>query len=260
MSQMNNRTAIHFHETKVKNVCFLMLLCVPLSVMEIPGPCKHAITVDHLLQLKRLISNQMRTGCSITYTFIERKHLSVICYVKAALPRVLELFDVHFKYAQGTGSAQAVLSIQNLILNIYSQHCIPLLNEELEEHPGAFEREYKESPVQVLQRVEELLTLYLHLITSSNTSVNWTCEQEYSSSAEEHPTLTPLTISTVEAFGLSSQGPRGSSNTWVYRLAFIMVSICAGLLLLLCAYCLLERKTSGNSSSRTTPPPSNCSE
>lgn len=88
-----------------KNVCVLMLLCVPLSMMDIPGPCKHAITMDHLLQLKQLvrnqitikftessfdfkcnsvltirlftlqISNQLRTGCSITYTFIERKHL-----------------------------------------------------------------------------------------------------------------------------------------------------------------------------------------
>ncbi|KAL0186590.1 hypothetical protein M9458_018260, partial [Cirrhinus mrigala] len=57
---------------------------------------------------------------------------SVVCYVKAALPRVLELFNVHFKYTRGSGSAQAVVSIQNLILNIYSQRCIPSLNEELE--------------------------------------------------------------------------------------------------------------------------------
>jgi len=55
-----------------------------------------------------------------------------MCYVKATLPRVLELFNIHFKYVRGSGSAQAVVSIQNLILNIYSQHCIPLLNEELE--------------------------------------------------------------------------------------------------------------------------------
>uniref|UniRef100_A0A673LYS6 Colony stimulating factor 1b (macrophage) n=1 Tax=Sinocyclocheilus rhinocerous TaxID=307959 RepID=A0A673LYS6_9TELE len=163
-----------------KNVCVLMLLCVPLTMMDIPGPCKHAITMDHLLQLKQLISNQLRTGCSITYTFIERKHLSVVCYVKATLPRVLELFNVHFKYVRGSGSAHAVVSIQNLILNIYSQHCIPSLNEELED-PVAFERQYNESPVQALQRVEEVLSLYLHLITTTNTPVNWTCEQEYSS-------------------------------------------------------------------------------
>ncbi|XP_051760351.1 macrophage colony-stimulating factor 1b isoform X2 [Ctenopharyngodon idella] len=217
-----------------------MLLCVPLSMMDIPGPCKHAITMDHLLQLKQLISNQLRTGCSITYTFIERKHLSMVCYVKATLPRVLELFNVHFKYMRGSGSAQAVVSIQNLILNIYSQHCIPSLNEELEEDPVAFERQYNETPVQALQRVEEVLSLYLHLITSTNTSVNWTCEQEYSSNVS--PTVTPLTTSTETAVGLFGQDPQGSSSDNFYRLGFIVVSICGGFLFLLTAYCLLERK------------------
>uniref|UniRef100_A0A672TCT8 Colony stimulating factor 1b (macrophage) n=1 Tax=Sinocyclocheilus grahami TaxID=75366 RepID=A0A672TCT8_SINGR len=192
---MNNPTPLHFYRTKGKNVCVLMLLCVPLSMMDIPGPCKHAITMDHLLQLKQLISNQLRTGCSITYTFIERKHLSVVCYVKAALPRVLELFNVHFKYVRGSGSAQAVVSIQNLILNIYSQHCIPSLDEQLEEDPVAFEGQYNESPVQALQRVEEVLSLYLHLITTTNTPVNWTCEQEYSSNLP--PTATQLTTNAL---------------------------------------------------------------
>ncbi|KAK7135493.1 hypothetical protein R3I94_014228 [Phoxinus phoxinus] len=240
MSQMNNPTPLHFYTTKAKNVCVLMLLCVPLSMMDIPGPCKHAITMDHLLQLKQLISNQLRTSCSITYSFIERKHLSVVCYVKATLPRVLELFNVHFKYMRGSGSAQAVVSMQNLILNIYSQHCIPLLNEELEEDPVAFERQYNETPVQALQRVEEVLSLYLHLITSTNTPVNWTCEQEYNINVP--PTETPLTASTEVAVGLSRQAPQGSSSDDFYRLGFIVVSICGGFLFLLTAYCLLERK------------------
>ncbi|KAF4109750.1 macrophage colony-stimulating factor 1b isoform X1 [Onychostoma macrolepis] len=237
---MNNPTPFHFYRTKGKNVCVLMLLCVPLSMMDIPGPCKHAITMDHLLQLKQLISNQLRTGCSITYTFIERKHLSVVCYVKAALPRVLELFNVHFKYVRGTGSAQAVVSIQNLILNIYSQRCIPSLDEQLEEDPVAFEREYNESPVQALQRVEEVLSLYLHLITTTNTPVNWTCEQEYSSNLP--PTVTQLTTSTEVALGLFGQDPQKSFSDDFYRLGFIVVSVCGGFLILLTAYCLLERK------------------
>uniref|UniRef100_A0A9J8BZA9 Colony stimulating factor 1b (macrophage) n=1 Tax=Cyprinus carpio carpio TaxID=630221 RepID=A0A9J8BZA9_CYPCA len=237
---MNNPTLLHFYKTKGKNVCVLMLLCVPLSMMDIPGPCKHAITMDHLLQLKQLISNQLRNGCSITYTFIERKHLSMVCYVKATLPRVLELFNVHFKYVQDSGSAQAVFSIQNLILNIYSHHCIPSLNEELEEDPVAFERQYNESPAQALQRVEEVLSLYLHLITTTNTSLNWTCEQEYSSSLP--PTVTQLTTSTESAVELFWQDPQGSFSDDFYRLGFIVVCICGAFLILLTAYCLLERK------------------
>ncbi|XP_051949610.1 uncharacterized protein LOC127620521 isoform X2 [Xyrauchen texanus] len=238
---MTNSTPFpFFHKTKGKNVCVLMLLCVPLSMMDIPGPCKHSITMDHLLQLKQLITNQLRTGCSITYTFIERKHLSVVCYVKASLPRVLELFQFHFKYLQGSSSAQAVVSIQNLILNIYSQHCIPSLNEELEEDPVAFERQYNESPVQALQRVEEVLSLYLHLITTTDTSLNWTCEQEYSSNTP--PTITQLTTSTETAVGLFEQDSQRSSSDDFYRLAFIVVSICGGFLTLLTVYCLLKRK------------------
>lgn len=68
--------------------------------------------------------------------------------------------------------------------------------DSLQEDPVAFERQYNETPVQALQRVEEVLSLYLHLITSTNTSVNWTCEQEYSSN--DSPTATPLTTSTGE--------------------------------------------------------------
>lgn len=246
---MNNSTPLLFYKTKVKNVCVLMLLCVPLSMMDIPGPCKHAITMDHLLQIKQLINNQLRTGCSITYTFIERRHLSVVCYVKAALPRVLELVNIHFRYVRGSGSAQSVVSLQNLILNIYSQHCVPSLNEELEEDPVAFETQYKESPVQALQRVEEVLSLYLHLITSINTPVNWTCEQEYSSS--EPPTVTQLTTSTEAAVGLFGQDPQGSSGADFYRLGFIVVTICGGFLVLLTAYCLLERKKLQHQLNRT---------
>ncbi|XP_051525862.1 macrophage colony-stimulating factor 1b isoform X2 [Myxocyprinus asiaticus] len=238
---MTNPTPLHFfYKIKGKNVCVLMLLCVPLSMMDIPGPCKHAITMDHLLQLKQLMTNQLRTGCSITYTFIERKHLSVVCYVKASLPRVLELLNVHFKYLRGSGSAQAVVSIQNLILNIYSQHCIPSINEELEEDPVSFERQYNESPVQALQRVEEVLSLYLHIITTTDTPLNWTCEQEYSSNTL--PTVTQLTTNTETALELFRQDPQGSSSNDFYRLAFIVVSICGGFLTLLTVYCLLERK------------------
>lgn len=243
---MTNTTSLHY-KTKGKIVCALMLLCVHFSMMDIPGPCKHAITTDHILQLKNMINNQLRTSCSIAYTFIERKHLSVVCYVKATLPRVLELLNVHFTYMRGSGSALAVVSIQNLILNIYSHHCIPSLNEELEEIPVAFEKQYKETPVQALLRVEEVLSLYLHLITASNTSINWTCGHEYGSIMHEYSSIMPSTVSqlttgTEAAVGLSRQAPRGSVSDDFYRLGFILVSICGGFFILLTVYCLLKRK------------------
>uniref|UniRef100_A0A8C2J1G0 Colony stimulating factor 1b (macrophage) n=1 Tax=Cyprinus carpio TaxID=7962 RepID=A0A8C2J1G0_CYPCA len=227
-------SSLEYHLIYGKNVCVLMLLCVPLSMMDIPGPCKHAITMDHLLQLKQLISNQLRNGCSITYTFIERKHLSMVCYVKATLPRVLELFNVHFKYVQDSGSAQAVFSIQNLILNIYSHHCIPSLNEELED-PVAFERQYNESPAQALQRVEEVLSLYLHLITTRKK------KQVQLVKLFQTPTCS-LSLSLSHTHTHTHPYPQGSFSDDFYRLGFIVVCICGAFLILLTAYCLLERK------------------
>lgn len=65
----------------------------------------------------------------------------------------------------------------------------------LQENPVAFEREYKESPVRALLRVEEVLSLYLHLITTTNTSLNWTCGQEYSSVMHDYSSIMPPTVS-----------------------------------------------------------------
>ncbi|XP_016112220.1 uncharacterized protein [Sinocyclocheilus grahami] len=227
---MNNPTLLHFYKTKGKNVCVLMLLCVPLTMMDIPGPCKHAITMDHLLQLKQLISNQLRTGCSITYTFIERKHLS-------------QSHQTRYKNTSKT-KTNCLISFESKVPaepHPFVFNCFFFsLCHSLQEDPVAFERQYNESPVQALQRVEEVLSLYLHLITTTNTPVNWTCEQEYSSNMP--PTVTQLTTSTEAAVELFRQDPQGSFSDDFYRLGFIVVCICGGFLILLTAYCLLERK------------------
>ncbi|XP_066500424.1 macrophage colony-stimulating factor 1b [Hoplias malabaricus] len=208
--------------------------------MDIPGPCRHSITKDHLLLMKKLINNQLWNGCSITYKFIERKNLSAVCYVKAALPCVLDLLSVHFKYARGSDSALSVLSLKNLILNIYSQRCVPALNEELEEDPVEFEKEFTDSPLRALQRAEEILVLYLQLITQTHTFVDWTCETEYSSHTAV--ATTPLPTSTEASLGLLEQIHQTSSEESFYRLGFISLSIVSGGLLILTVYCLIDRK------------------
>uniref|UniRef100_A0A4W4DZ84 Colony stimulating factor 1b (macrophage) n=1 Tax=Electrophorus electricus TaxID=8005 RepID=A0A4W4DZ84_ELEEL len=214
----------------VKSLCILILLYIPLSMMEIPGPCRHSITKDHLLQMKSLINIQLRNGCTITYKFIERKHLSLVCYVKAALPRVLELLSKRFHYAQGSEAALSTLTLQNLILNIYSQHCVPALNEELED-PVAFERQFTDSPMRALQRAKEVLDLYLELITHTHTVVDWACEAEYSSHGPAAITEPP-----------ASTGILCSSKERFYKPGFIVLSVSAGLLLVLGIYCFIDRK------------------
>ncbi|XP_026868002.1 macrophage colony-stimulating factor 1b isoform X1 [Electrophorus electricus] len=241
MSQMTHYKTGHIiHKTKVKSLCILILLYIPLSMMEIPGPCRHSITKDHLLQMKSLINIQLRNGCTITYKFIERKHLSLVCYVKAALPRVLELLSKRFHYAQGSEAALSTLTLQNLILNIYSQHCVPALNEELEEDPVAFERQFTDSPMRALQRAKEVLDLYLELITHTHTVVDWACEAEYSSHGPAAITEPPA--STEAALGLGGQPHQSSSKERFYKPGFIVLSVSAGLLLVLGIYCFIDRK------------------
>lgn len=116
------------------------------------------------------MDNQLRNGCLMTYTFIERRSLvsvlplrgsriqtfrrscsfsfhvycqplhfpqSKCCFVKAALPSILELLTTNFKYSRGSVNYGYVQSLRALILNIYSQKCVPQINEEVEVSAGA---------------------------------------------------------------------------------------------------------------------------
>lgn len=142
---------------------------------QAPGKwCNNTRTSEHnlfllggnLTFLTFKMDNQLRSGCSITYTFIERQSLvslvfsnkpfdlhfprnvarfevyspvpalphpqSKCCFVKAALPWILELLTTHFKYTRGSVNDGYVQSLRALILNIYSQKCVPQINEEIE--------------------------------------------------------------------------------------------------------------------------------
>lgn len=57
---------------------------------------------------------------------------SKCCFVKAALPWILELLTTNFKYSRGSVNYGYVQSLRALILNIYSQKCVPQINEEVE--------------------------------------------------------------------------------------------------------------------------------
>lgn len=57
---------------------------------------------------------------------------SKCCFVKAALPSILELLTTNFKYGRGSVNYGYVQSLRALILNIYSQKCVPQINEEVE--------------------------------------------------------------------------------------------------------------------------------
>ncbi|KAG7247680.1 hypothetical protein CRUP_032348 [Coryphaenoides rupestris] len=168
---------------------------------EVPGPCRHSITREHLMTLRHLMDNQLRSGCMITYTFIERRNLSKGCFVKAALPWILELLMTHFKYSRGSVNDVYVQSLRALILNIYSQKCVPQINEEVEDKPEHFEVTFKQSPLEALQRALEVLSVYWELVTTRETPVDWQCESEYSVAfvlSTEVPTSPPTYLFTTD--------------------------------------------------------------
>ncbi|KAL0181782.1 hypothetical protein M9458_024188, partial [Cirrhinus mrigala] len=57
---------------------------------------------------------------------------SAVCYVKAAFPHILELLNTQFRYAKDSDNYRYTNSLKNLIYNVYSQRCIPPINEEIE--------------------------------------------------------------------------------------------------------------------------------
>ncbi|XP_071331102.1 macrophage colony-stimulating factor 1b isoform X3 [Trachinotus anak] len=240
-------------KAKVKCLCVLMFLSFPLNMAEIPGPCRHSITREHLLTVRHLMDNQLRSGCSITYTFIERRSLSKCCFVKAALPWILELLTTHFKYSRGSVNDDYVQSLRALILNIYSQKCVPQINEEIEDKPESFEMLYRGSPTEALQRASEVLTVYWELVTTSDMPVDWRCQHEYSETFEsttELSTKSPTESPTHFTDSYGRKSVKASQRRPVrdlYKLGFIIASICGGLLLILTIYCLITQKKTHNS-------------
>uniref|UniRef100_A0A3Q3X964 Uncharacterized protein n=1 Tax=Mola mola TaxID=94237 RepID=A0A3Q3X964_MOLML len=237
-------TLIHSKaELQVKCLCVLMFLSFPLTMTEVPGPCRHSITREHLLTVRHLMDNQLRSGCSITYTFIEQRSLSKCCFVKAALPWILELLTTHFKYSRGSVNDGYVQSLRALILNIYSQKCVPQINEEVEDKPESFEMLYRGSPLEALKRASEVLSIYWELVTMSNAPVDWRCQHEYSdffSSTTEQ--------STEQSTDSSTYGRKSAKTSHrapvrdLYKIGFIIASVCGGLLFVLTLYCLITQK------------------
>lgn len=233
-------------ELQVKCLCVLMFLSFPLTMAEVPGPCRHSITREHLLTVRQLMDNQLRSGCSITYTFIEQRSLSKCCFVKAALPWILELLTTHFKYNRGSVNDGYVQSLRALILNIYSQKCVPQINEEVEDKPESFEMLYRGSPSDALQKISEVLSVYWELVTTKDTPVDWRCQNEYTDSFSS-TTETFIQYFTDSYDRNSAKASQRRPVRDLYKLGFIVASICGGLLFILTLYCLITHKKTHNS-------------
>ena len=68
----------------------------------------------------------------------------------------------------------------------------------VQDDPVSFEVTFRESPSVALARVQEILSVYWELVTTSNTPVDWDCQREYAESSElaTHLYTSPTELST----------------------------------------------------------------
>ncbi|XP_061112691.1 uncharacterized protein LOC133138178 isoform X2 [Conger conger] len=227
---------------KVKGL-YLVLLCLRLTVADVPGPCRYSMRRDHLATLSHLIDNQLKNGCSITYNFTERGNLSDACYIKAAFPQILELIDTHFRFSRSSDNGRYVEATRALIHSMYSQKCILLINEEIEDDPVKFSKTHRGSPREALDRVLKVFSLYLELMSSRNRPMDWSCADEY---AEDEPQFTTALTHTTDPLGqderthFQSKDPDESHDS--NMLAYVLAPVCGGLLFMSAVYCLIRLK------------------
>ncbi|XP_041639250.1 uncharacterized protein LOC121507136 [Cheilinus undulatus] len=185
---------------KAHQLCFWLLLCFRLALAGVPGPCRHSVTRDHLLSLNRLIDNQLDHSCFIIYPFTDCLHLSKVCCVKAAFPHILELLSSHFRYVRTSDNRKYVSTLETVIYHLYSQGCIPEINEEVEDSPVRFLRMEQSSPKDALKKVRSVIRMYMSLMIESSAPIHWDCQDEYD--AEDRLESTTGTSSTEHPFSL----------------------------------------------------------
>ncbi|XP_077386972.1 macrophage colony-stimulating factor 1-like isoform X2 [Festucalex cinctus] len=191
--------------TKACHLCLFPILCFHLVLSGVPGPCRHSVTQEHLWSLNRLIDNQLDHGCFIIYQFTERLNLSQVCYVKAALPQVLELLRTQFHYSRNSDNRRYVNTLEKALYHVYSQGCISEINEEIEDSPSRLIKMVESSPKEALKKAQHVIQMYMRLMTISTRPVDWNCQSEYSGVDYLNATQVAVTSTTGETDGSHKQ-------------------------------------------------------
>lgn len=138
---------------------------------------------------------------------------------------------------------------------------------------------YSSSPIEALQRASEVLSDYWELVTRSDVPLDWRCQHEYTesfgsttelstepstqyftgenlylleSALTDHRVLRILLKKTnkknIIFFQTESYGRKSAKTSHrnpvrdLYKLGFIIASVCGGLLFILTLYCLITQK------------------
>lgn len=153
-----------------------------------------------------------------------------------------------------------------------------------QDKPESFERTFRGSPSEALQKAQEVLSVYWELVTTSDTPVDWRCKGEYTETFgitteifTNIPTNPPtehvatggglcnlessqamwfiscLCVKLRLLWNVSStdraernlvKASQMSPERDLYKFGFIVTSICGGLLLMFTIYCLVIQRYS----------------
>lgn len=140
-----------------------------------------------------------------------------------------------------------------------------------QDKPESFEMLYRGSPSEALQRASEVLSVYWELVTKSDAPVDWRCQHDYTEtfgSTTEQSTVYPTQhctggnlyhlessvmsraaeITDYVSFSTDSYDRNLETASHrrpvkdLYKLGFIIASVCGGLLFILTLYCLITQK------------------
>ncbi|XP_061642215.1 uncharacterized protein LOC133484108 isoform X3 [Phyllopteryx taeniolatus] len=173
-SQMN--THVLDFITKAWHLCLFLILYFHLALGGVPGPCRHSVTQEHLRSLNRL---------------------SKVCYVKAALPQVLELLKTQFHYGRNSDNRRYVNILEKAIYHLYSQGCISEINEEIEDTPSRLIKMVESTPKEALKKAQHVMQMYMRLMALSTRPVDWNCQSEYSLGDDLNTTQVGVTSTTA---------------------------------------------------------------
>ncbi|KAM9000313.1 macrophage colony-stimulating factor 1 isoform X1 [Sarcophilus harrisii] len=141
--------------------CWLLLPCLLVWSLPTYGPetCDHLIGEGHLMKLQQLIDSQMETSCHITFKFADRDQLAhvfqkdSICYLKKAFPLIQDIFEEIIRFKDNSSNYNASRDLHELYLRLRDAGCVTREHEERDE---ACVRTFNNTPVQILEKVQNI--------------------------------------------------------------------------------------------------------
>nr|XP_020856616.1 macrophage colony-stimulating factor 1 isoform X2 [Phascolarctos cinereus] len=160
---------------------FWLLLAYLLVVWSFPshGPetCNRLIGEGHLRMLQELIDSQMETSCHITFKFADQDQLKdSICYLKKAFPLVQDIFEEIIRFKDNSPNYNTSRKLHELYLRLRDDGCVTREHEKRDE---ACVRTFNNTPVQILEKVQNIFVETRRLLNDDWRVFNRDCTSSF---------------------------------------------------------------------------------